>query len=218
MHSKPTRHTFWAALAALTLAFVTAFCPAGAAKAAGSSAPGPMQSNPNDNIRPVVDSKHYMLIIDKETEIVSVMTMDGNGEYTVIDRQFVCSSGRTPGRTPLGTFKISTKRRWLNSPNYGVREQYACRFNDYIWTHSTCFYKYDPNTLEVESYLDLGKPVSAGCIRMCVRDAKWVYVNCPGGTVVKVIKSGGPAPICVEPLPELPAGATYDPTDLSVAH
>jgi lipoprotein-anchoring transpeptidase ErfK/SrfK len=134
----------------------------------------------------------------------------------------VCSTGFTAGRTPVGTFKIGTKRRWLNSPKSNshphLYEQFACRINGNIWIHSTCFHKSNPNTLERDSYLDLGQPVSAGCIRLSVRDALWIFANCLAGTSVKVLKSGGPPAVCVEALPPLPDGAAYDPTDPAVLH
>jgi lipoprotein-anchoring transpeptidase ErfK/SrfK len=186
------------------------------AASAESTYISPLAANPNISIRAIVDSKYYQLIVDKETQVVTALRRDGKGDYTIIDRQMVCSTG-VPPRTYPGTFKISTKRRWLNSPPKNGRpqsyEQFACRFNDVIWFHATVFEKMDSKRLEPDSYLNLGKPVSAGCVRLCVRDALWIYSNCPAGTVVKVIKSGGPTPVCLEPLPPLPEGATYDPTD-----
>lgn len=213
MKIKPMRMLL-AALVALSMTALPVFT----ASADGAAVYGPLTNNPNVNPRPYVDAKYYCIVVDKQTEVVSVLRRDANGKYTIIDRQFVCSTGKTPGRTPVGSFKISTKRRWLNSPSYHVREQFACRINGYIWIHSTCFTKYDPNALERESYTDLGRPVSAGCIRLTVRDAKWIYANCPAGTVIKIVKSGGPAAVCLTDMPALPDGATYDPTDSSVSH
>jgi lipoprotein-anchoring transpeptidase ErfK/SrfK len=202
-------------LAAAVLLSV-AFAPAGAASAEGAPT-GPLAPNPNVNAKPLVDSKYYQLIIDIEAQILTVLRKDESGEYTVIDRQVRCSTARTGKITPTGnSFKITTKSRWLSSPAYNSYEQFACRINGKIWIHSTCFWKRDPNMLDAESYQDLGKPVSAGCIRLSVRDAFWVYANCPGNTVVKVVKNGGPAPVCLEELPPLPEGATYDPTDPAV--
>jgi lipoprotein-anchoring transpeptidase ErfK/SrfK len=161
-------------------------------------------------------TKPYQIIVDKETQILTVLSKDDLGNYTVVERQMVCSTAKQGRTTPTGTFRISTRRRWLNSPKAHSREQYALRINGKIWIHSTCFTKYDSNTLERDSYEGLGTPASAGCVRLCVADAKWIFDNCPSGTVVKVMKSGGPAAQCVEPLPPLPSGATYDPTDPAV--
>lgn len=180
---------------------------------------GPRDVRANLNIRPVVGAKHYQLIVDKATQLVTALRQDENGDYTVIERQMVCSTG-VPPRTSPGTFKIGMKRRWLNSPPKNGRpqsyEQFAVCFNKPIWFHATVCKKMDPHTLETDSYLNLGSPVSAGCVRLSVRDALWVYANCPAGTVVKVVKDGGPAPACVLPLPALEEGMDYDPTDPTV--
>lgn len=203
----------------LTMLFAAALLAALAASPAASAERAyisPLKPNPNINYAPIVDAKYYQLIVDKETQVVTALRRDSNGEYTIIDRQMLCSTG-VPPRTYPGTFKISMRRRWLNSPPKNGRpqsyEQFAVCFNKPIWFHSTVYSKMDPNKMEVDSYQDLGKPVSAGCVRLSVRDVMWIYVNCPSGTVVKVVKSGGPTPVYIEPLPPLPEGATYDPTD-----
>ena len=215
MKRTPLRLTlFIISMVAGVLAFVSA-------AAAENGHISPLTANPNIGIRPIVDAKYYQLIVDKETEIVTALRRDEGGKYTIIDRQMVCSTGRTPARTPLGTFKISTKRRWLYSPASASHptsyEQFACRFNNKIWFHSTVFDKANTNTLQSDSYLGLGQPISAGCVRLSVRDSLWIYANCPTGTVVKVVTKGGPTPVYVEPLPPLPAGSASDPTDPTIA-
>jgi hypothetical protein len=209
------RFLLFALAAALAFGFVLS--PADIA-VADSEAIGPLTPNPNINIRPMVDSKYYQLVVDIETQVLTVLRKDENGDYTVIDRQMACSTARPGKKTPPGTFKISTKVRWLSSPTYHTYEQFACRIDGKIWIHSTCFVKRDSNTLETDSYLQLGEPVSAGCIRLTVRDILWIYANCPGGTVVKVVKDGGPLAVCLTDMPELPAGTAYDPTDPAVVH
>lgn len=209
MHRKILAMAFAAAL-------IIALLTAGPAASAESTYISPLKPNPNINYAPLVDSKYYQLIVDKETQVVTALRRDNAGEYTVIDRQMVCSTG-VPPRTYPGTYKISRRLRWLHSRakngHPASDEPFAVCFNDPIWFHGVLYEKRDGNTLMAESYLDLGKPVSAGCVRLCVRDILWIYANCPSGTVVKVVKSGGPTPVCVEPLPPLPEGATYDPTD-----
>lgn len=44
-----------------------------------------------------------------------------------------------------------------------------------------------------------------GCIRLCVRDVKWIYDNCPSGTMVEFYDdasnpepSGKPVPITID--------------------
>ena len=46
------------------------------------------------------------------------------------------------------------------------------------WTHS--------HTLREGSLYALGQKASHGCIRLKVKDAKWIYDTCPEGTTVVI--------------------------------
>jgi hypothetical protein len=199
----------------LSLIFIAAIeaCPFEASAAADTSV-SPLAPNPNRHIRATVDSKHYKILVDIDAQLLTVFRQDENGTYTAIDRQMVCSTARKGKITGTGKYNILVKRLWLSSTNRGYGyEQYACKYKDAFWIHSTCYTKQKTDALERDSYLDLGTPASAGCIRLCVRDALWVYANCPNGTAVEIVKSGGPPAMCPGELPPLPDGATYDPTD-----
>lgn len=157
----------------------------------------------------------YLIVVDKSTQAVSVLRQDDRKQYTVLVRQMRCSTGLKPNYTPVGTFRIYAKYRWIRAvTNQYV--QYACRFNNHILIHSLSYKRTDVKTMITQSYADLGKAVSAGCVRLSARDSKWIFDNCPTGTKVKVMKSGGPAVTAVEPIPELPAGQTWDPTDPAI--
>lgn len=199
------------------------FCLCGTASAAGAVA-GPLAPNPNEHERPVVDAGYYKILVDIQSQILTVLRKDDDGNYTVIDRQMVCSTARDGEPMYTGTFKIDKKVRWLHSESNDLHpdlyEQYACRIyaGEGIWFHSTCYFKMKNDALERESYTDLGSPASAGCVRLCVRDAAWIYANCPEGTSVQVVESGGPPAVCLEALPPLPDGVTCDPTDPAISH
>jgi hypothetical protein len=165
---------------------------------------------------PAITKDTYKIIIDKKTQIFTVLSQDEEGAYTVVVRQMPCSTGRVDKDTPVGTFKIGTKARWLSSQKYGTFEQYASRIVGSIWIHSTIFKKKDPNTLVKSSFKNIGRPASMGCIRLSVGDAKWVFDNCPKGTAVQIVKSGGPETLCVETLPPQPNPGDFDPTDPAV--
>lgn len=162
-----------------------------------------------------VNKETYLIVVDKATQVVSVLRQDDRKQFTVLVRQMRCSTGLKPNYTPVGTFRIYAKYRWLRAvTNQYV--QYVCRFNNHILFHSLSYKRTDIKTMISQSYADLGKAVSAGCVRLSARDSKWIFDNCPTGTRVKVMKSGGPAVTAVEPIPELPAGQTWDPTDPAI--
>lgn len=63
---------------------------------------------------------------------------------------------------------------------------------------------------------NFGTSASAGCIRLTVQDAKWIYDNCKSGTTVEFYSSsepgplGKPEPAKIEEYEEL---RDWDPTD-----
>ena len=66
--------------------------------------------------------------------------------------------------------------------------------------------------LSAAAYNMLGQPASHGCVRLCVRDAKWIYDNCSLGMSVTIgdnAASPFPQPATIK----IPAGQTWDPTD-----
>jgi lipoprotein-anchoring transpeptidase ErfK/SrfK len=99
-------------------------------------------------------------------------------------------------QTPVGTFKVFSKSALaFFTPAPNERMRYMTRFTkgrqgDNIGFHGIPF-KVTKNG-EVPFYTPLGiAPVSHGCIRMRVADAKWVFTNMKLGSVVAVVRSRG---------------------------
>lgn len=99
-------------------------------------------------------------------------------------------------QTPVGTFKVFSKSaQAFFSPAPNERMRFMTRFTkgrqgDNIGFHGIP-YKVTKNG-EVPFYTPLGiAPVSHGCVRMRVADAKWVFENMKLGTVVSVVRSRG---------------------------
>lgn len=103
-------------------------------------------------------------------------------------KALICSVGKN-GATPNGTFYLpGTKHRWwtLFGNVYG---QYTTTITGNYLFHSVYYYTYGNNrTLSVTEYNKLGQPASAGCIRLTVAGAKYIYDNCPAGTKVTIFR------------------------------
>jgi len=99
-------------------------------------------------------------------------------------KEMVCSSGDALSQTPKGTFKTSDKIKYSWLPEYNAGAYYFVRFFGSYLFHSTPVDK-DGNTIESEQ-INLGKPVSHGCVRLDINDAKWLYEFVPSGTTVKI--------------------------------
>lgn len=127
-------------------------------------------------------SSQYYIRVNYGANCVTILTKDEEGNYTKPYKSMICSSGKS---TPTsGTYKISYKYRWLSLYG-GVYGQYSTRIVKNILFHSVPYYQQRADTLEYEEYDKLGTTASAGCIRLTVQDAKWIYDNITSGTYVE---------------------------------
>jgi lipoprotein-anchoring transpeptidase ErfK/SrfK len=99
-------------------------------------------------------------------------------------------------QTPVGTFKVFSKSaQAFFTPAPNERMKFMTRFTkgrqgDNIGFHGIP-YKATKNG-DIPFYTPLGfAPVSHGCVRMRVADAKWVFENMKIGAVVAVVRSRG---------------------------
>ncbi len=124
----------------------------------------------------------YYIRVNCKKQTVAVYIMDEDGEYNIQIKNMICSTGdATPNS---GVFEISDRYEWryLVGNVYG---QYATRITGQILFHSVPYTNKDKSTLEYWEYDKLGQPVSKGCVRLKVEDAKWIYDNCKSGTKVE---------------------------------
>lgn len=129
-------------------------------------------------------------------------------------KAFVCSTARDGVSTPAGTFRLQDKLRWheLIGPSWG---QYCSHITSDILFHSVPNTKpFDNHSLNASAYNMLGQPASAGCIRLTVEHAKWLYDNVPVGTKVIISDTvATPQYITIEQAQKIPLNQNYDPTD-----
>ena len=128
----------------------------------------------------------YFVEVDVANQLTKIYTRDENGEFTVLDRAFLCSTGTTGYPSPLGTYTLTERRAlWAQFPKWGNgTAQYWTQINESIAFHSVMYEDYDPTKLKVASFNSLGKRASHGCIRLTLPDAKWIYNNCGAGVEV----------------------------------
>lgn len=163
---------------------------------------------PSDNGCP------YYIKVNRQQNTVTIYALDRDGYYTVPVKAMVCSVGKDDG-TPLGTFQTSDKHTWcaLVGNVYG---QYAYRINGPIMFHSVPYYSMNKDDLETEEYNKLGEAASLGCVRLSVSDAKWIYDNCPAGTIVTIYDNEYAGPLgkpAAETLDVKDWRSAWDPTD-----
>lgn len=154
----------------------------------------------------------YMAKINRQRCCITIYAQDGGSGYTIPVISFVCSVGLPATPTPTGTFYTSQKQRWgvLMGPSYG---QYCTRIVGGILFHSVAGYGTDSHSLPAAEYNRLGSPASHGCVRMTVRDAKWIFDNCPLGMKVQIYDNAIPGPYDKPVAQKIPASQNWDPTD-----
>lgn len=152
----------------------------------------------------------YYIGVNRAANCVTIYKSDSNGYYTVPYKAMICSTGRD---TPEGVFSISDKYTWRLLVG-GVYGQYASRICNDILFHSVPYYTQDKGDLETAEYNKLGTKASLGCIRLKVEDCKWIYDNCPSGTIVEIYDDeANPGPLGKPKITEIPLTTSWDPTD-----
>ena len=153
------------------------------------STPTPTTSNPKATL------KSHKIEVDLTNQICTVYGVYSDGSVKGIMSEFV-STARKGKTTPVGNFKIQgasggrkAKYRTCKLSGGKTYAEYACRFTGAKMMHGVpwktrntkgCVYKGEFNKL--------GSVASAGCVRMPIKLARYIYNNCPVGTPVKVFK------------------------------
>ena len=153
----------------------------------------------------------YYITVNRAKCQVMVYAKSETGRYDIPVKTFVCSVGLPGTPTPTGTFTTPAKYRWhtLMGPSYG---QYCTRIVGGVLFHSVAGSNMTSHNLSAGNYNMLGQPASHGCVRLCVRDAKWIYDNCALGTTVTISDTAAmqfDKPTSIK----IPASQNWDPTD-----
>lgn len=141
----------------------------------------------------VVDIAYYIKINYTENTL-TVYGKDADGNYTVPMKAFACSTGKATPRS--GVYPLKPYRgTWVGLMG-GVCGQYGWQIVGDIMLHSVPYSRRGDKTSLITSYYDkLGTTASAGCIRLTVEAAKWIYDNCVVGTNVEFYSSSDPGPL-----------------------
>ena len=155
----------------------------------------------------------YRITVNRVKCQVTVYAANETGNYCIPVKTFTCSVGKAGTPTHAGTYATLRKQNpvELMGPSWG---KYGTQINNYgDWFHSVACSNPDPTyALAAGNYNMLGQPASHGCVRLCVRDAKWIYDNC--GLYTRVdISDTEYTPFDKAPTIKIPAGQNWDPTD-----
>lgn len=151
----------------------------------------------------------YQIRVNKQVNVVTVYTIDDNGEYNVPVRTFYCSTGF---KTPEGTCYAGYKKE-LHALLGNYWGQYTTYIAGNFLFHSVPSFSPAKDSLNMEYYNLLGTAASGGCVRLQVINAKWIYENCPINTQIKFYWDPDPGPLGWPEFVEMPLVGGWDPTD-----
>jgi len=156
----------------------------------------------------------YYLKINYVCNTVNVLAQDENGEYTVPAKVFLCSTGTD---TPTeGVFQPGEQHKWANLFG-GTYGQYSVEIDGDILFHSVPYSIWgNPATLQYWEYDKLGTRASAGCIRLQVANAKWIYDHTDRIEAIEFYSDPIPGPLGkpeLEPISDNRSFRDWDPTD-----
>ncbi len=154
--------------------------------APGSVAPFEEQVGDNgdyDEITSYPPNDTYRITVDYNNQCVYAYSKDENGNYTVLERVMICTTGGNGNWTPTGEFSMgSDSHRFGFFPSYNCYAQYWTQMFGSFYFHSLLYNARDASTYTMSSYNNLGSAVSHGCVRLFVPDARWIFENCAPGT------------------------------------
>lgn len=166
---------------------------------------------PEDTPRPTPEPTPvpFAITVDVNNQVTTVYGRDEQGDYNVVIRQMLCTTGTKSNPSDVGEWTLNGRTaRWCYFPRWGGHAQYWTRINSSIAFHSVIYNTVNTMDLSVKSYKNLGKRASHGCIRLTVADAKWIYDNVGEGTVVTIRED-------LPDDPELRAALKLPPLDYS---
>lgn len=155
----------------------------------------------------------YYIKVNYKANVVTIYAKDDADNYTVPYKAMICSCGTYTPKS--GVYKTTNKYVW-RPLIHNVYGQYATRIVGSILFHSVPYSSNSNDTLLYKQYDKLGTKASSGCIRLTVADSKWIYNNCPSGTMVEFYSDSNPGPLgkpTAQKISSNLACRNWDPTD-----
>ena len=201
-------------LAVMICALMLAGCaaPVSAPAAEAEATPAPT-AEPTPEPTPVQVEFPYYLYVEKGSYTLTIYKADDRGEYTEVVAAYRIAHGGN--KTPAGSFTLGGDReRWHEFPDGGF-VQFATRYHKRLYIHSPLYGEENNGYMWPKYYdgeLGIGKESTGGCLRMVTEAARFIYENCPEGTVLEIV-NGAPKGTTSDEVPSR-NGERYDPTDV----
>lgn len=148
-------------------------------------------------------NKPYYIEVDITNQCVNIFVRNPEtGAYDVLLNRFIASGGTSDKPTLTGNFFIRTQAEQVAATGQNIKEYryYFQKYNSYAYYVTRYYnaymfhsYTFVPSggyiKIKSGSYYNMGNPGSAGCMRMLMSHAKWIFDNIDGGTYCVVTKA-----------------------------
>jgi lipoprotein-anchoring transpeptidase ErfK/SrfK len=121
---------------------------------------------------------NYYIKVDLSNQRVNIFTK--SEDKWTLDRSFICSAGKASTPTVKGNFTIKDKGPMFRAGSNTICNYYTRFYGNYLF--HTVLLDNDENIQDGR----LGTPLSHGCIRLAIDDAKYIYTSIPYGTSVSI--------------------------------
>jgi lipoprotein-anchoring transpeptidase ErfK/SrfK len=123
-------------------------------------------------------STTYYISVDLRNQRVNIFK--GSKGKWVLDKSFICSSGKASTPTVKGNFTIKDKGPMFRAGSNTICNYYTRFYGGYLF-HTVLL----DNNGNIQDGR-LGTPLSHGCIRLAIDNAKYIYTTIPYGTTVSI--------------------------------
>jgi len=124
------------------------------------------------------DTTNFLIDVNLTAQRVTVLYKN------VAIKNMACSGGKPETPTPQGTYTTNQKIYYAWVPKFAMGAYYWTRFYGSYLFHSV---PYDSaGNMMIEELNKIGSPVSHGCIRLALEDAKWLYETLPLGIRISI--------------------------------
>ena len=121
---------------------------------------------------------NYLILVDRAACKVSIFA-GSFGAWNNI-KYWDCAPGKASTPTVSGTFTVQGKGYYFDSGS--ARCYWYTQFYGNYLFHSVLYSKYNGSLMDGR----VGIPLSHGCVRLQIDNAKWIYDNIPRGTKVVI--------------------------------
>ena len=126
----------------------------------------------------VTSKTNYYIKVDLPSQRVNIFTK--LEDKWILDRSFICSAGKASTPTVKGNFTIQDKGPMFRAGPNTICNYYTRFYGNYLF-HTVLL----DNKGNIQDGR-LGTPLSHGCIRLAIDDAKYIYTTIPYGTSVSI--------------------------------